>query len=240
MKVSFDLLKYKIIPNITDPFDLLELSHTCKSLRNAIHFMERKCPNPDCEQLYCQSGSFKTFLYLLNVIAGIDPIKQRNWYHPCIVYQIRFILFPYKKRFSLSYKSQLVEYHSPMHRYYPTVGIDSDGRYTLFYFYWIMDRGTPNWDSETKFKIDTFEPLELMHRMAELYCGNYKDEYYKVLIVSGVWKTETEITERIKLDKLTIYLTFFPTKYLIQTFTTNVSCFSSAIVAHMFVNFKKI
>lgn len=201
MRVSFDLLKYKIIPNITDPFDLLEISHVCKNLRNFIHNIERKCPNPDCEQLYCQAGKFKIFLYLLNIIAGIESIKRRNWYHPCIVYQIRFILFPYKKRFSLSFNSQLVEIHDNRPRYYPTVGINPDERCTLFWFYWIMDRGDANWDSEAEFKIDTFEPLQLMQSMSELCCGDYKDEYHKILIVSGVWKTKDETMERVKLYK---------------------------------------
>lgn len=201
MRVSFDLIKYKIIPNITDPFDLLEISHTCRTLRDFIHSIERKCPNPDCEDLSCSYGGFQVFLRLLNIIAGIEKIDYSNSYHKCLVYQLRFILFPYKKRFNLSYKNEYREWNKELDIWtiFPSVGIESNDPKALFYIYWIMDRGTPNFIEEEKYKIDVFEPLKLMQNMSDLWCVSHKDYYSKTIFISGVWKSKMPSSRRIML-----------------------------------------
>jgi hypothetical protein len=196
MRVSFDLIKYKIIPNITDPFDLLELSHTCRTLRDFIHSIERKCPNPDCENKNCSYGGFQVFLILLNIVAGIEPIDYSKTYHKCLVYQLRFILFPYKKKFTLSFKAR--RYQEEPNKYiegygwmppstFPTVGTAEDHERFLN-FEKIMDRGTPNEERNNLWRIFVFEPLKLMQNISDLWSGEeHKDEYKKGMFISGVW-----------------------------------------------------
>jgi hypothetical protein len=198
MRVSFDLIKYKIIPNISDPFDLLEMSHTYRELRDYIHFMERKCPNPDCEDVNCTYGGFKVFLRLLNIIAGIESIDFHDSYHKCLIYQIRFILFPYKKRFALSYKKEYKEWNETLDMWttFPSIGSDIS-----LGFDGIMDRGSLNFEKEFEYKINEFDSYRLMQNMADLWCGNHKDNYYKMIFVSGVWKVGMPSWRRVKLEK---------------------------------------
>jgi hypothetical protein len=207
MRVSFDLIKYKIIPDISDPFDLLELSHTCKTLRNYIHSIKRKCLNPDCENKNCNYGDFKVFLKVLNIISGIEPIDYSILYYKCIVYQLRFILFPYKKRFTLSYREQKYQEGSNI---FPSVGL-SYRRYDFLTFDRIEHK---NENINNLWKIDTFDSLLLMQNMSDLWSKEHKDEYRKNIFVSGVWCREGYYEVKLK-KSITIYLALLTTKYLI-------------------------
>jgi hypothetical protein len=196
--LSYDLIKYKIIPNITDPFDLLEVSHVCRDWRGWVHLMKRKCPNPDCEDTTCPYGEFKVFLRILNIIAGIEEIDYSNLYHKCLVYQLRFILFPYKKRFTLSYR--LPNYQENDRRYidgygyappstFPSVGMHE---YSIFFLYFglIMSRGTIDQNRNKLWKLDTIDSLNIMRNISDLLCDNHKDEYLKIICISGIWECD--------------------------------------------------
>jgi hypothetical protein len=141
------------------------------------------------------------FLRLLNIIAGIEKIDYSNLYPDCIVYQLRFILFPYKKRFTLSYycpkyqeddNISIPGYGSYPPSTFPSVGICKTDNYRFFlYFGLIMDRGTQNKKRNKLWKLDVLEPLKLMQNMSDLWSGNeHKDEYRTNIYISGVWRCD--------------------------------------------------
>jgi hypothetical protein len=145
----------------------------------------------------------KCFLILLNIIAGIEPILFPNFYHKCLIYQIRFVLFPYKKRFALSYKKEYKERNKKLDTWtiFPSVGIERNGNEALFLIKGITNRGSLDIEKEHEYRFNYFEPLHLMQSLSDLWCGNYKDEYCKVIIVSGVWKVGMPSWWRVKLEK---------------------------------------